>query len=174
LLNARPGEPSARSREYRIWDGATGLLNVAGGKYTTYRAMAQAITDRVLHRLGRRALCRTANLPLAGAWAPQGESAYGTLAARLQARNLSSWLLFRYGTGAVQVADYLQAHPDGALPVIEGEPVLYGELAYQRDHEMAVTLADHFLRRTRLGLFRPEVLNLPFPWLKRPPGATAA
>ena len=37
------------------------------------------------------------------------------------------------------------------------------EFAYQRDHEMAVFPADHLLRRTRLGLFYPRLLQAPDP-----------
>src|SRR5262249_54052149 len=58
LLRLRPGDPSSLSREYRIWTSPLGLLSVAGGKYTTYRAMAEAITDEVGFRLGRRRRCR--------------------------------------------------------------------------------------------------------------------
>jgi glycerol-3-phosphate dehydrogenase len=74
----------------------------------------------------------------------------------------------RYGRHAENVADYLTGASDLAAPVVEGEPDLQVEFAYQRDHEMAIYPADYLLRRTRLGLFRPELLRKP------PPGIGAA
>ena len=68
-------------------------------------------------------------------------------------------LLDRYGCRAFEVAAYLDHDPTLAEPVVEGEPDLRAELAYQRDREMAVTPADFLLRRTRLGLFHPELLT---------------
>ncbi|MCS7044785.1 MAG: glycerol-3-phosphate dehydrogenase/oxidase, partial [Gemmataceae bacterium] len=44
LIRSRPGEPSARSREFRIFSSSDGLVSVAGGKYTTFRSMAERIT----------------------------------------------------------------------------------------------------------------------------------
>ena len=45
--------------------------------------------------------------------------------------------------------------------IVPEEPDLLAEFAYQRDHEMALTPADFLLRRTRLGLFRPDLLMKP-------------
>src|SRR5204862_6763271 len=59
LLRARPAEPSSRSREFRLFWPASGLLSVAGGKFTTYRHMAEVITDAVVGRLGLRRHSRT-------------------------------------------------------------------------------------------------------------------
>ena len=57
------------------------------------------------------------------------------------------------------MAEYLGRDPALRGRVVEGEPDLLAEFAYQRDHEMAMTPADCLLRRTRLGLFRPELLG---------------
>ena len=70
LIRARAGEPSARSREFRIFGAASGLLTVAGGKFTTYRHMAEAIVDVVGERLGQRRHCRTRDFRLDGARRP--------------------------------------------------------------------------------------------------------
>src|SRR5207244_11399404 len=66
LIRARPGEPSSVSREFRIFESPSGLISVAGGKYTTYRHMAEVVTDVVVGRLGRHRPCRTHDLPLDG------------------------------------------------------------------------------------------------------------
>ncbi len=164
LLRASGTDPSARSREYRIVSGPGGLLTVAGGKYTTYRAMAETITDAVLLRLGLRRRCRTRDFRLDGAppgdWPTFATAATARLCSRYHlAASSARHLLDRYGRRAFDVAAYLDRDPALAQPVIDGEPDLRAELAYQRDHEMAVTPADFLLRRTRLGLFHPELLT---------------
>jgi glycerol-3-phosphate dehydrogenase len=47
-------------------DDLAGFTTVVGGKFTTYRLMAEAVTDRVCARLGVEAPCRTAEIPLPG------------------------------------------------------------------------------------------------------------
>jgi glycerol-3-phosphate dehydrogenase len=172
-LLAESSAPSARSREFQVTTGPTGLLTVAGGKYTTYRHMAEVITDKVCARLGVRRRCRTRNFPLDGTppepWDPFAAAAVRRLreAYRLDAR-AARHLVNRYGRHAEVVAAY--AGRDAALAgtVVSGEPDLLAELAYQRDHEMALRPADFLLRRTRLGLFRPGLLAAP------PAGAVAS
>ncbi len=41
------GPPSAASRDHRIWESGDGILHVAAGKYTTYRAMSEEGADRI-------------------------------------------------------------------------------------------------------------------------------
>jgi glycerol-3-phosphate dehydrogenase len=57
------------------------------------------------------------------------------------------------------VAAYLARDPSLVEPVVPGEPDLRAEFVYQRDEEMAIREADCWLRRTRLGLYRPEMLR---------------
>jgi glycerol-3-phosphate dehydrogenase len=173
LIRSRPGEPSALSREFRVFDSPSGLLSVAGGKYTTYRHMAEVITDAVAERLGQRRLCRTRHFPLDGTPEVPWEVYARTETAFLRQRHgleeeSARHLVSRYGQRARDVAAYLEGDPALARPVVAGEPDLRAEFAYQRNHEMALFPADYLLRRTRLGLFHPELLRLPLP-----PAATA-
>jgi glycerol-3-phosphate dehydrogenase len=163
LLRSRPGEPSARSREWKLVSGPTGLLSVAGGKWTTYRHMAEGITDEVMRRLGRRGRCVTRCLPLdgtpAGAWPEYKAAATKALCRDFGLPEASArHLVRRYGRRCHEVARMLM--PALAGPIVEGEPDLLVELDYQREHEMAIRPEDFLLRRTRLGLFHPELLPL--------------
>jgi glycerol-3-phosphate dehydrogenase len=45
-------------------DGIEGIASIVGGKVTTYRLMAERVTDLVAHRLGVGTLCTTAEEPL--------------------------------------------------------------------------------------------------------------
>ncbi len=47
-------------------DGLPGMASIVGGKFTTYRAMAEDISDHVCEKLGVDAECRTAEVPLPG------------------------------------------------------------------------------------------------------------
>jgi glycerol-3-phosphate dehydrogenase len=59
------GTPSNLSRAHQIHESEPGWIDVAGGKLTTYRLMAEQTVDRVCATLGGpHAPCRTAELPL--------------------------------------------------------------------------------------------------------------
>ncbi|MHB1425354.1 MAG: glycerol-3-phosphate dehydrogenase [Gemmataceae bacterium] len=166
LIRRRPGQPSQLSREFQLHTSPSGLLTAAGGKFTTYRNMAEIITDTVIRRLGLSRRCRTRSYHLDGAprqpWRQFRASAIGTLTSACQfSEETAVHLVERYGRRAVEVADYLGRDSALGQRIVEGEPDILAEFAYQRDHEMAVTPADFLLRRTRLGLFHPELLRHP-------------
>ncbi|HXG09159.1 MAG TPA: glycerol-3-phosphate dehydrogenase [Gemmataceae bacterium] len=175
LVRSRPGSPSSLSREFRLFRSPSGLLSVAGGKYTTYRQMAEEITDEVACRLGRRRCCRTRTFRLDGApptpWAEFEPAEVVALRTRYRLGEESArHLVRRYGRRARDVAAYLERDPALGKPVVDGEPDLWAEFAYQRDREMAVRPEDFLLRRTRLGLFHPALLQtLPLPQVVSPP-----
>jgi glycerol-3-phosphate dehydrogenase len=173
LIRSRPGEPSALTREFRVFESAPGLLSVAGGKYTTYRHMAEVITDEAARRLGRRSPCRTRRFRLDAVpdipWEQFALTEVAYIRKRHGLAEEAAWhLVRRYGRHCRDVAAYLECDPDLARPVVAGEPELQAEFAYQRDHEMALYPADHLLRRTRLGLFRPHLLPQPEGGPQRP------
>jgi glycerol-3-phosphate dehydrogenase len=157
---SNPKAPAAMTREFRLFASPSGLLSVAGGKYTTYRHMAEIITDEVARRLGRRTRCRTRQQRLDGAPEIPWERFVPAEIARLRNRyglNIESaqHLVHRYGRRAGDVAAYIERDRGLADHVTPEEPDLQAEFAYQRDHEMAIFPADSLLRRTRLGLFQP-------------------
>src|SRR5207302_1261945 len=103
LLRSRAEDPSSQSREFRVFDAAPGLIAVAGGKFTTYRYMAEVITDRICERLGRKRRCRTARYSLHGApsesWQEFAASTVWTLRARYKLSEPSArHLVQRYGS----------------------------------------------------------------------------
>ena len=70
LVDSRQGSLSRMSREHRIVVSPSGLVSIAGGKFTTFRRMAEMVVDRVteaLEKEGRRfGPCRTPGLELDG------------------------------------------------------------------------------------------------------------
>lgn len=105
------GESSkAISREHTVRVGRSGLVTVTGGKWTTYRAMAEDVLDRCFDAqlLPRRPGGATVHLPLVGATArmhvsiaqPPGEHLYGTEAEVLHALPGADRWLWRDTAGA--------------------------------------------------------------------------
>jgi len=65
LLAAETKTPSSRSREHHIVRQGENLISVAGGKYTTYRSIAQQAVDQIYAVLKRKSPpCQTAHEPI--------------------------------------------------------------------------------------------------------------
>jgi glycerol-3-phosphate dehydrogenase len=65
LVSAAPGEGGAVSRKHHVFDGSIdGAWGIVGGSFTTHRAMAEDVTDRVAAYLGNAEPSRTAFQPL--------------------------------------------------------------------------------------------------------------
>lgn len=87
------GSTASISREHAVVVSPTGLVTVTGGKWTTYRAMAEDVLSRCMARglLPSRPGGATRSWPLPGAQAsvslaePPGEHLYGSEAAALRA-----------------------------------------------------------------------------------------
>jgi glycerol-3-phosphate dehydrogenase len=123
------GKATAKiSRDHEILISPSGLITIAGGKWTTYRKMAEDVVDKAiaLKKLPP-APCRTEHLRLHG---------YGAKSPM-------------YGTDAEQMQNLCDQHPDyGHLlhPRLPYRPV---EVIWAVRHEMARTLEDVLARRTR-------------------------
>lgn len=107
------GDTKAISREHDVRVGRSGLVTVTGGKWTTYRAMAEDVLERCFDRklLDPRRGTVTGYLPLVGAPARSGESLtqspgehlYGTEAAALrELPGADRWLWSESGGGLSQ------------------------------------------------------------------------
>jgi glycerol-3-phosphate dehydrogenase len=158
LLQSQADDPASMTRDFRVIRSPSGLLSVAGGKYTTYRHIAEVVTDEIAQRLGNLRFCRTRDYRLDGtpreSWPHFERSATTTLQKHYSFDSRTTrHLLHRYGRRAFDVAEYAVPDSELAKPIAPGEPDIHAELAYQRDHEMAIYPDDSLLRRTRLGLF---------------------
>ncbi|HEX4930884.1 MAG TPA: glycerol-3-phosphate dehydrogenase/oxidase [Gaiellaceae bacterium] len=139
LADHGDGPTADLSRRHEIYEGPPGLLTVTGGKLTTYRAMAQAVVDRI-----STAPCRTGSIPL-GLTRPLAE----TLAA---AGEHGARLVRLYGDDWAFAAERLRDEPALADPFLPELPVLAVEAELAVSREMALTDAD-IARRLRLASF---------------------
>ena len=136
-------------------DGMEGLFSVAGAKYTTARAVAEQVVDRVLRTIpGSWAPCRTASTPLPGGHVrdlalavAEARRDYDTLVPS----DTIPHLVAAYGSAYREVMDLARTRPDWCARVAADSPVIGGELVWAVRHEMAEALCDAVLRRTPLG-----------------------
>ncbi len=136
-------------------DGVDGLMTVAGTKYTTARAVAERVTDRIVARLGQpKAVCRTAAMPLPGG-SIRDVSLTIADARREHDAGLPAdtipHLVAAYGSRFRDVLDLADERPELRAAVCKASPVIGAQLVWASRHEMAVTLADAVIRRTPLG-----------------------
>ncbi len=131
-----------------------GLISVAGVKFTTARAVAESVADRVLAKLGRLAEpCRTATLPLPGAaLTALNTTASAAATDRGVPPDVLAHLTAAYGSAVAGILALVDTRPDYANRLSDTGPVIAGQIAWAARHEMAVTLADAVLRRTPLGV----------------------
>lgn len=157
------GSTADLSRRHHVAVSPNGILNVLGGKLTTYRAMAQEAVDLACRHAGLEDPgCPTSRLPLVGApgstvapaiaGAPERPVTIGLAPGddRVPSR-LPASLRARYGSEAplVLAAD---ARPDAAAPIAEGIDVTRAEIAFAVRAEGALDIDDVLDRRTRIGL----------------------
>jgi len=124
------------SREHTVLVGRSGLVTVTGGKWTTYRAMAEDVLDKCFDKglLARRPAGVTADLPLVGA------PSQPTVATSISAAPG----LHLYGTEAAEVA---------SLPGSDrqlGGGLTVAMVRFAARHEYARTVEDVLARRIRL------------------------
>jgi glycerol-3-phosphate dehydrogenase len=162
-LVCEEGAPSDLPRDYEIDMETEGLVTIAGGKLTTYRAMAEDLLDRVLEREGNRfgwspAPCRTAEIALPGGdldgFEPFAEATVSGLEQTWGLpRPAAERLVRTYGTEYIKVLGYALRERGLLRPLVPGHPVLRVEAIYAAAEEMALTLEDLMARRTDLMIF---------------------
>ena len=134
LISEKAATTAKISREHRIDVSRSGLITIAGGKWTTYRRMAEDTLDFAISRgLLTEARCITKELRLHGA--PTEAVDAGSLS--------------RYGTDAVRVRDLISAGVSLATKLDDELPFIQAEVIFAVRQEMARTVEDVLSRRTR-------------------------
>jgi len=137
-LVSEPGKKANEvSRKDEIWTSPAGLISIAGGKLSAYRAMAEHVVDLAVARLGRRVLpCTTATRPLAGGERTLGASEIARLSPDAFAADRLARL---YGDEASEIA------ADGGDVAAEARRAVLCE--------GALTLEDYWVRRSARAWF---------------------
>jgi glycerol-3-phosphate dehydrogenase len=154
LLAGESDETSRLSREHAVITPVPGLVLVAGGKYTTYRVMAEDAVDAAVAGLPGVPPSRTARLPLVGAhrWDEVRDRAAELAAGGGVAEETVARLLRRHGDRIGEVLDLVRADPALGRQ-LEGAPgYLAAEVVHAVRAEGALHLDDVLTRRTRVSI----------------------
>jgi len=136
LIAARRGAAagtSALSREHATVVSASGLLTVTGGKWTTYRLMAEQAVDRAAEVAGLPGRpCATTNLRLHGGLSPVPSGPFAA-----------------YGDDAPALARLVAESPELGRTIHPQLPCTTAEVVWAVRQEAARTVEDVLARRTR-------------------------
>jgi glycerol-3-phosphate dehydrogenase len=135
-LAANPDNPASTkevSRRHKITLSPSGLLTIIGGKWTTYRRMAEETIDRAIKTgLMDKAKCVTSNI-------------------KLTTINTDNILkrLYIYGDHYVDIEKMISENPELGIPVDPRLPYTSAEILWICRNEMPLKLEDILARRTR-------------------------
>ncbi|GAB2668679.1 glycerol-3-phosphate dehydrogenase/oxidase [Gordonia jinhuaensis] len=149
--------PGFVSRDYNVQTTTipgvkSTVFSLVGGKWTTFRALGEQVSDHILEALGKPRRTSTVGVPIGGghdypidevgriAWV---ETHRGSLS-----ETRAAALFERYGTRATEVIDAIEAGSDE--PLAESG-LSTAELRYMVEREFAAHVIDIVLRRTDLA-----------------------
>jgi glycerol-3-phosphate dehydrogenase len=147
---------AALSRDHTIHFDASGLLTTTGGKWTTYRNMAEHTVDQAADfaRLAERP-CTTRTLNVHG---------FHSSAERFGALRV-------YGADALGIQELMRETPALAAPLHPELPYTGAEVVWATRHEMARTVEDVLARRTRALFLNARAAEAMAPEVARLMGA---
>jgi glycerol-3-phosphate dehydrogenase len=141
VKSASGGSTASLSRDHSIHIDANGLLTIAGGKWTTYRRMAQDCIDQASMLAGlEERECVTRHLRIHG---------YHHHAAKFGHLEV-------YGSDAIAIQDMIRNHPERGQRLHPALPYLEAEVIWAARWEMARTVEDVLARRTRALLLNAK------------------
>ncbi|GAB4854983.1 Glycerol-3-phosphate dehydrogenase sdp6, mitochondrial [Ancistrocladus abbreviatus] len=154
------------SRDHVVCEDYPGLVTITGGKWTTYRSMAEDAVDAAIKsgKLSPRNECITDNLVLIGGygWDPASftvlaqqyvrrkKSYGGKVVPGVMDTAVARHLSHAYGTLAERVATIAQNETLGKR-LAHGYPFLEAEVAYCARHEYCESAVDFIARRCRVA-----------------------
>jgi glycerol-3-phosphate dehydrogenase len=147
--HSRQTKKLIRSHEVEV-DRSSGLISILGGKWTTYRAMAEDTVDAVQKQLHGAAASKTRDYRLAGA---EGYGAdHWRLLASVYGLNevTAKHLAEKFGTEAERVLSLAKEDSRLISPLVREAAPIQAEVVYCARTEMVITIEDVLARR--LGL----------------------
>ncbi len=143
LVKAGDGsDTAALSRDHSIIVSGSGLITLTGGKWTTYRKMAEDVIDQAetLGGLDHKR-CQTEEMQI-----------HGWTRAKAPQPNLAS-----YGSDALQIQELIKESPELSELIHPDLPFQKAEVVWHAREEMARTVEDVLARRTRALLLNAKV-----------------
>lgn len=153
LIKGNAKSTAALSRDHHISISDTELITIAGGKWTTYRKMAEDVVDIAMHKAEvTEKECITRQLRIHGYQEDIDLHIHG----------------YYYGTDAEKIATLIKADATLGKTIHPSLPYTFAEIVWAVREEMCMTLEDALSRRTRALLLdakaaieaAPEVVNV--------------
>jgi len=154
LIHEEGKGPSEISRHDEVWESASGLVTIAGGKLTGYRKMAEAVVNKISASLKAEfgvesKPCITKNIPISGGEVGGSKHIQTFISKKTElgvkaglTKEEAAYLAQHYGSNVEKVFSYLEK-ADDTMP-----KALFAQLQYGIEHELVTTPVDFFVRRT--------------------------
>jgi glycerol-3-phosphate dehydrogenase len=132
------------------------IYSLVGGKWTSFRAFSEQVTDKALAFLGLDRRSTTQNLPIGGGRGfplnleDRARALAGIVASSGLSAERAEILLGRYGTRASQLKEFIVAGTDAPLRTLPAYS--RREIGFIARHEKVVHLDDLLLRRSMLAM----------------------
>jgi glycerol-3-phosphate dehydrogenase len=157
LIYEEGKDPSEISRKDEIWEGESGLITIAGGKLTGYRKMAESVVDLIAKRLGEQGQffngSQTKTYPISGGNVGGSKGFQQFISLKEQEATEFAFtkeegrrLVQMYGSNVNEIFQYAKTF--ATVENTKLTKIVYAQLMYSIEHEMAATPADFFIRRT--------------------------
>lgn len=166
------------SRDHVLSEDYPGLITITGGKWTTYRSMAEDAVDAAIKsgKLKPANSCVTDQLRIVGGdgWDPASFTVLAQQYVRMKRTHsgkvipgvmdsaVSKHLSHAYGTLAERVATIAQNESLGKR-LAHGYPYLEAEVAYCARHEYCESAVDFIARRSRLAFLDTDAAGRALP-----------
>ncbi|RYY29170.1 MAG: glycerol-3-phosphate dehydrogenase/oxidase [Sphingobacteriaceae bacterium] len=122
------------SRSHKLIVSASGLITITGGKWTTYRKMAEDVVDKAIPVAGLKPVaCVSKSTPIHG-----------------YVSNYNSEKLSVYGSDAAKINQLAAAQPALNQPLAKGYEPTMAEALWAIRYELARTIEDVLARRLRV------------------------
>ena len=159
LIPSGQAKASEVSREEKIEQSPAGLISITGGKFTTYRRIAETVVDRIRKRLPDVAAgpCTTRSRPLWGGDIGDLEAYINEQTPELIRRHSLDaaqvkHLIMTYGTRHLHLLELLGENRGWGDRLHPSLPHLKAEVIHAVRQEAAVALSDFLRRRTQIAL----------------------
>lgn len=151
LIHSSSSNTAQIVREHHLECSEKGLITITGGKWTTYRKMAEETVDLAIATasLTVSRSCQTRELQLIGACGFTDRLATELAHTYVLEDDIADHLARAYGSRAHQLL--ATARMEDRQRLLPGHPYLHAEIVWACAQEMAVTAEDILYRRLRLG-----------------------
>ncbi len=156
LKNNSSKDTASLSREHYIEIMENNLVSIAGGKWTTFRKMAQETLDLALSKFNLTAKkCLTSQIKLFGSETFDQAFKQNFLAQKELAPDILNHLLNTYGDRAYKVLE-LAKNLNLTERILEGFPYILAEVVYCLEEEYVFNFLDFLARRIDLAEINVE------------------